>query len=804
MTSQNIHKNASALQAEIDLRHSKQFLSILAEDEEFTFQTFDDSKRKDPKLARVLHGDFDACLQELIKLNRQGAGIFVTINATNLKGRTAADIVRCRGVCIDLDGASVEPLMSAPITPHIVVESSPGKFHIYWLIEDLALEHFTIVQKQLAAMFKGDSQVCDLPRVMRLPGFLHKKQKPFLTHIISASAEQPIKADAFMVKFGIDLQLEQAKKNINNGVRAENPVLKALSERGMVTKQQNHPQGCWTIKCPWSSVHSAEDYGTKYYEPHTNGYAGHGFKCFHSHCTSRTIEDLKEFLGIDVGARGMFLEEPMPLNEELPAVAPFLEDMLPDVLRPWIMDCAERMQVPTDFLAASCVVVLGSLIGRKAGIYPKAKDDWLVVPNLWGAIVGRPSLLKSPAIAEVLKPLDKLIADASLRHKTDQEEYEQQQMWQEAQKTAQKTELTKAAKNSKKMPDLPIIESAPEPVEKRYKTEDSTVEKIGEILKGNPQGILVHRDELVGWLKSLDRYGREGDRAFFLEAWNGNGSFTVDRISRGTLHIPALCISILGGIQPGPLSSYVHQATNGGGGDDGLLQRFQVLVWPDAPHEWRNVDREPDKKAEGDVQRMFRALDAFLPFLPCSGYPFKTQTFNFSPPAQKIFDDWRSKLEERLLSKEYSDTLMSHFAKYRSLMPSLALIFYLVKTVGDDIDPVAVDEVSAKLAINWCVYLESHARRLYASSESPSMESARALLAKIKKGDVSDGFSPYTVYCGKHWSNLETPEKVNAAIKVLEDFGWVVVQSIQGQDKLGRPSKPSTKVYVHPSIKRMP
>src|SRR5438067_2294124 len=76
--------------------------------------------------------------------------------------------------------------------------------------------------------------------------------------------------------------------------------------------------------------------------------------------------------------------------------------------------------------------------------------------------------------------------------------------------------------------------------ERRYWTQDSTVEKLGIRLQDNPRGLLIVRDELSGWLHGLEKQGREGDRQFYLEAWNGTGSFTVDRIERGTLHIPAL------------------------------------------------------------------------------------------------------------------------------------------------------------------------------------------------------------------------------------------------------------------------
>jgi len=112
---------------------------------------------------------------------------------------------------------------------------------------------------------------------------------------------------------------------------------------------------------------------------------------------------------------------------------------------------------------------------------------------------------------------------------------------------------------------------------------------LGEILNENPHGILLFRDELNGFFRTLERQGHEADRAFYLECWNGDNSFTYDRIGRGTLHIAGACLSILGSIQPGPLADIVRGLR--GIGDDGLLQRFQLAVWPDASPEWQNIDR---------------------------------------------------------------------------------------------------------------------------------------------------------------------------------------------------------------------
>ena len=126
-------------------------------------------------------------------------------------------------------------------------------------------------------------------------------------------------------------------------------------------------------------------------------------------------------------------------------------------------------------------------------------------------------------------------------------------------------------------------------------TNDTTVEKLGELLAANPNGLLVFRDELTGWLRQLDKDGQEGARSFTSKAWGGKGSYVFDRIGRSTLHIDSACVSILGGIQPGPLIDYVSAANGQGRGADGLLQRFQLIVWPDDPGTWRNVDRWPEK-----------------------------------------------------------------------------------------------------------------------------------------------------------------------------------------------------------------
>ena len=110
-------------------------------------------------------------------------------------------------------------------------------------------------------------------------------------------------------------------------------------------------------------------------------------------------------------------------------------------------------------------------------------------------------------------------------------------------------------------------------------------------------------------IATWEREGREGERAFFLEAWNGNQSFDTDRIGRGHISIANVCASIFGGIQPDKLTVYLEQAAHALA-NDGMLQRFQVLVYPD-PLRWEWRDRAPDKAARDAASAVFEKLADF-------------------------------------------------------------------------------------------------------------------------------------------------------------------------------------------------
>ena len=489
--------------------------------------------------------------------------------------------------------------------------------------------------------------------------------------------------------------------------------------------------------------------------------------------------------------------EPTPLPDALPPVQPFDPDLLPDALRGWVTDIAHRMQCPPDFPAVGALVALSSLIGARAVVQPKARDDWQVVPNLWGLIVGRPGVMKSPALGESLKPLNRLQAT----------EYEQWQAAHDAWELDCKVSELQATDREKKAKALASKDPAAarallepgdtpaEPTARRYIVNDATVEKLGELLTVNPWGTLSYRDELYGLLTSMERQGQEGSRAFYLQSWNGDQGYTFDRIIRGTVHIPRVCLAMIGGIQPGRIQEYVRGAVSGGSADDGLLQRFGLAVWPDTHGEFVHVDQWPDTPAKATAWAVFERLAQLQPASDAD-----PAIWRFSDAAQALFVEWRIPFEQELKRGELHPAMESHLAKYRKLIPALALIFALIDT-PDSGNVIHENELIRALA--WGDYLRPHAERLYAAAVIPETAGARALLAKLKSGKltdrdgvIADSFTPRQIAV-KGWAGLTTPDAVRKAADVLADYDHVRRDVVQGGAAGGRPSD---RYIINPTV----
>ena len=383
--------------------------------------------------------------------------------------------------------------------------------------------------------------------------------------------------------------------------------------------------------------------------------------------------------------------------------------------------------------------------------------------------MGNSGVLKSPALAAALFPIGKLAAAAFEVFNKEKAEYVAQSEIASLQKSLNKIEAKKALKGNKSADVKGLLQSNETddaPILKRYKTNNSSYEKWGELLMENPNGLLVEADEIISLLKQLDAGGQEVARSFYLTAADGDKQYTFDRIMRGTVHIDALCLSIIGGIQPGVLAEYVRQATGGGAGADGLLQRFGLMVSPDIAPECSYVDRYPDSTLREAVNMLAERLDNLNPAEigteagQFGGVPF----LRFDDAAQAVFSKWIVELDTRLRSGEEHPAIVSHLSKYRKLIPSLALINHLCDTRQG-----AISEAALVRAIAFSEYLESHAQRIYSYATRPDIDAAKTLLKRLASGKLPDVFKARDIY-QKGWAGLENPSKAQAAINLLLEY----------------------------------
>jgi putative DNA primase/helicase len=397
--------------------------------------------------------------------------------------------------------------------------------------------------------------------------------------------------------------------------------------------------------------------------------------------------------------------------------------------------------------------------------------------------------MKSPAINVALGPIRKAEAIAAAEHKKALEDHlvamERFAAIAGAAKSAMKEKIKAAIKKGQPIPDdiQGPVRPPPPPRPIRYLTNDSTYEAAGEIMGDNPAGIMVLRDELVSFLRPLDREEYAAARGFWLEAWNGLGGYTFDRIGRGTVRLSAVCASIVGGVQPARLAQYVKDATQGGAGDDGLLQRFGMMVWPDADPEWRDIDRYPDNNAKREAAEIFKRLTAITPeaIAAQKGEFDELPWLAFDDEAQDVFTDWRSDLERHLRSGSLHPALESHLAKYRKLVPALALVSHLADNPAGG--PITAE--AAICAVAWARYLEPHAVRVYGAASLP--ERAAARLIWDRRGSLEITFTSRDIQ-RRGWVGLGDTDAVAAALGVLEDHHLILSETLPPSSKGGRPS----------------
>lgn len=496
------------------------------------------------------------------------------------------------------------------------------------------------------------------------------------------------------------------------------------------------------------------------------------------------VHDLKR-----ANAAGSELVEiPQPLPPELLPVEPFPMVALPEAFRPWVADVSDRMQCPPDFVAVPLIVAAASLVARHVGIRPQARTDWLERGNLWALIVGRPGVMKSPAMAQALAPMERLEACAAAEFNAALLAFDEGAAVAKLRAEANLKTARKVLAKDNSADVAGMLKSAgedEEPIRRRYVVNDLTYEKLGEILATNPDGVLSVRDEMRGLFLSLAREESAPARAFYLQAWSG-GRYTFDRIGRGTVTVDDARLSIIGGIQPGPLSELVQQARRGAA-DDGMIERF-LIAWPDVGREWREVDRWPETDARRRAWTVFDRLDTLTAGelraeveQGVDGEPRGLPFLRFAEDAREAFGEWRSAFEGTIRGAD-GEGLEGALSKFRHHIPALALVLHVI---DGGAGPVTLAPTLRALRLS--EYFETHARRLHGSGQRATLRAAKAIVEKAQGGALPDPFTARNVYRGG-WAALSDRNTVTDALDLLAGHAWLTEAVIPTGPDGGRPT----------------
>jgi hypothetical protein len=371
----------------------------------------------------------------------------------------------------------------------------------------------------------------------------------------------------------------------------------------------------------------------------------------------------------------------------------FPTNALPPAAARLVKEGAAAIGCPEDFIALSALTVLGAAIGTAR--VARLKRSWTEGASLYTAVIAVSGEKKTAAIATATRPVVQLEHRLNKEHDAALEEHAAEMREYEVQ--------SRDAKKEGRAPDAPPERPTPE----RTYTSDATVESLAPILKANPRGLLLERDELVGFVRAMDQYkqgGRGADRQFWLSAWS-NRPVTVDRKSQQGQPLSVLrpFVSVLGGIQPDRLPEL------GAGREDGMLERF-LFVYPQPVNAlW--TEEEISEAAETGYADLYGKLRALSLETDDLGDPVE-KPLEFSPDAKQVFVDTYNAHREEMAESEFPVHLRSPWAKLEAYFARLVLIIAASRFVEDG-TPERIESGDVLRAALLLDYFKAQAKRVF-------------------------------------------------------------------------------------------
>jgi hypothetical protein len=359
---------------------------------------------------------------------------------------------------------------------------------------------------------------------------------------------------------------------------------------------------------------------------------------------------------------------------------PFPVDVLPGPLKVFVKEGSEALRVPPDFIAVPMLSVLGTAVGTRRVL--EIKGTWHEAPRIWTAVIAQPGSGKTPAQRLALKPVERF----QIRLKNDFEaavaQYEESMNRFKESGAANKNAQTRA-----------------EPYLAQIFTTNPTIEALTQLLQNNPDGILLYRDEISGWVRGMDQYkgGKKGsERQEWLSIWGGS-PMVSNRVNKPAIVVENPFVCVTGGIPPEILSDLTDEQSR----EDGFVHRI-LCCYPDEMQRGWTDDDVSNETNDGYVN-IFDALRHL---------PNRNQVVCFTELGKQAFVEYVDDHNRRQM-QQVSDCLRGPYAKFDGYLARISLVIHLARFVCDEADSECVDDVSVRAAISIIDYFKSHAQRVY-------------------------------------------------------------------------------------------
>ena len=443
-----------------------------------------------------------------------------------------------------------------------------------------------------------------------------------------------------------------------------------------------------------------------------------------------------------------------------PALAAFPTDVMPPSMRALILGGASAMSVPAEFIGLPLLVLAGAVIGNSWEI--ELKGGWREGPNLYAAIVGDPGAKKTPALKLALRAIHQIQERLHSEYRAAKAGYDEEMgLWEKAPK-----------KDRGEPPTAPVFS--------HVWTSDSTTEALAEMLSG-AKGLALFRDELVGWVKSMDQYrsGKGADRQHYLSMWS-RSPIKIDRKSSpAPIIVSRPCLSVIGGIQPDVLPDLVDNVAR----DDGFIDRL-LFAYPDVgPDRWN--DEGVDEAAQVAVGALFsRLYDLEGAEMPSGD--IVPRVARFGGEARALWREWYDANSAETRDDKLPSSLKGTWAKLPSQLARLTLILHIGWAVdaGQSVSSV-VPESTLAAACDLVEYFKEHTRAVMGELRTPRSQ----LEERVIRGLQEHGPSTTRTVQMEILAGATKYDRVKSTLERLLEDGDVTVADTPKTGKAGRPGR---------------